>query len=79
MNLDNIDLAQLLPLLIPIVLLEFGLLIWALLDVIRRERVKGGNKVVWILVIVLINLIGPIVYFIFGREEDASEKDMDNT
>jgi hypothetical protein len=78
MNLDNIDLARLLPLLIPIVLLELGLLVWALLDVIRRERVRGGNKVIWILVIVLINLLGPIVYFIFGREEDSSEKDTDN-
>ncbi len=79
MNLDNVDLGQLLPLLIPIVLLELGLLVWALLDIIRRERVKGGNKVIWILVIVLINIIGPIVYFIFGREEDSSEKDSDNT
>ena len=78
MNLDNIDLARLLPLLIPIVLLELGLLVWALLDVIRRERVRGGNKVIWILVIVLINLLRPIVYFIFGREEDSSEKDTDN-
>ena len=79
MNPDNIDLARLLPLLIPIVLLELGLLVWALLDVIRRERVRGGNKVIWILVIVLINIIGPIVYFIFGREEDSSEKDTEIT
>ena len=77
--MNDIDWAKLLPMLIPLVLLELGLLVWALLDVIRRERVKGGNKVVWILVIVLINLIGPIVYFIFGREEDSAEKDMDNT
>ncbi len=79
MNLDNIDLAQLLPLLIPVVLLELGLLVWALLDIIRRKRVKGGNKVVWILVVVLINVIGPIVYFLFGREEDSPEKDTGST
>ena len=71
--MNNINLAQLLPLLIPLILLEFGLLIWALLDIIRRERVRGGNKVVWILVIVLINIIGPIVYFLFGREEGEAE------
>jgi hypothetical protein len=74
---NDIDWVKLLPLLIPIILLELGLLVWALLDIIRRERVKGGNKVVWILVIVLINIIGPIVYFLFGREED-SDKDTDN-
>ncbi len=72
--MNDIDWSKLLPLLIPIVLLELGLLVWALLDVIRRERVKGGNKVVWILVIVLINIIGPIIYFIFGREEGPTEE-----
>jgi hypothetical protein len=77
--MNDVDWVKLLPMLIPLVLLELGLLVWALLDVIRRERVRGGNKVVWILVIVLINLIGPIVYFIFGREEDSSEKDTDST
>lgn len=64
---------KLVLLLIPIVLLEIGLLVWALLDVVRRERVRGGNKVVWILVIVLVNIIGPIIYFIFGREEGPAE------
>jgi hypothetical protein len=79
MNLVNINLAQLLPLLIPIILLELGLLVWALLDIIRRERVTGGNKVVWILVIVLVNTIGPIVYFLFGRKEGTAEDDEDKS
>lgn len=69
MNLDSAEIIKLLPLLIPVALIELGLLVWALLDIIRRERVKGGNKVVWILVVVLFNIVGPIVYFIFGREE----------
>jgi hypothetical protein len=60
-------------LVIPLVIIELGLLIWALLDVIRREHVTGGNKVVWILIIVLVNIIGPIVYFIFGRKEGPPE------
>jgi hypothetical protein len=58
-------------LLIPLILLQLGLMIWALLDVIKRERVKGGNKVVWILIIVLVNIIGPIIYLLVGREEDS--------
>jgi hypothetical protein len=62
-------------LLIPVFLLEVGLLVWALVDVAKRERVRGGNKVVWILVIVLVNTIGPIVYLIFGREEAPIDSD----
>lgn len=57
-------------LIVPLVLIQLGLMIFALVDLVRREKVKGGNKVVWALVIVFINIIGPIVYLIFGREEE---------
>lgn len=57
-----------LPLLAPIVLIQYGLLIVALIDVVRRERTRGP-KWAWILVIVLVNLIGPIAYLLFGRED----------
>jgi len=60
--------AVVLPLIIPIALLELGLMIAALVDVIRREKTKGP-KWVWIIVVVVFNLLGPIVYFIFGRDE----------
>jgi hypothetical protein len=59
---------QLLPYIIPIVLLQLTLMIVALVDLARREKTRGP-KWVWILVIVLGELIGPIIYFIFGREE----------
>jgi len=41
---------------------------FALADLIRRERTKGP-KWAWALVIILVNLIGPIVYLVTGREE----------
>jgi len=65
-NLDKIK--ELIPLLIPIIILQFGLMVAALIDVIKREKTKGP-KWVWIVVIVLVNLFGPIIYFIAGRDE----------
>lgn len=62
----------LLLLIIPVVLLEVSLLVIALLDLLRRKRTKGP-KWVWALVIVLINIFGPIVYLLAGREEDDVE------
>lgn len=57
-------------LLVPIVLIQLGLLIWGLYDLTRPgRRVKGDSKVVWALIIIFINLIGPILYFVAGREE----------
>jgi len=61
-------LRQILPFLIPILLLQLALIIVALIDLARRERTRGP-KWAWVLIIVLINFIGPIVYFILGREE----------
>ncbi len=62
-------LRTLLPLLAPLVVLQLGLLVAAVWDLAHRERVRGGNKWVWLAVVVLINTIGPLVYFLFGREE----------
>jgi hypothetical protein len=73
--MDDLDtLRQMLPFLIPIFLLEIGLLVWALIDVLKREHVTGGNKVVWILVIIFVSILGPLIYFIFGRKEGPVEE-----
>ena len=60
---------QYLPLLIPVILIELALLISALVDLIRREKTRGP-KWAWVLVIVLLNFIGPIIYFVAGRKEE---------
>jgi hypothetical protein len=71
------QIVSLLPLIIPLMILEFALMVIALVDVIRRERVRGNNKVVWIIVIVLVNIIGPIIYLLFGRQEAPLDSDKD--
>jgi len=60
--------SSLIPYLIPILLLQLGLITIALMDLIRRERTKGP-KWVWVIVIIFVNLIGPIAYLVVGREE----------
>lgn len=48
-------------------MVQLGLLVAALLDIYRRPREEiRGSKVLWALVS-LINFVGPISYFIFGR------------
>ena len=57
-------------LLAPLIFLELLLVVFALVDIIRRDpRQVRGNKAVWILVILFIGTIGPICYFIAGRKE----------
>jgi hypothetical protein len=63
-------LAQILPLIIPLIVLQLALMGVGLFDLTRPDRrVKGGNKLVWGLVIAFVQFFGPLVYFLFGRED----------
>ena len=62
-------LRQFLPLLIPILIIQLALVVAALLDLSRRSATRGPRWV-WVLVILFVNLIGPIVYFAIGREDE---------
>jgi len=67
---DEPGIGQLAALIIPLILIELGLMAFALNDLVRRERVRGGNKWLWGVLIVFFGMIGPIAYLLLGREED---------
>lgn len=74
--MDNASLdliVKLLPFLIPIAAIEFGLLIAGLVSVLRRKKVSLLPKWGWVLIIVLVNIVGPILYFILGRKDSEEE------
>jgi hypothetical protein len=61
--------SRFIPYLIPVIILQLVLLVVALLDLARRERTRGP-KILWLVVIIAVNLLGPIIYLLFGREEE---------
>ena len=67
------DTTTLILALMPVALISLGLEIFALVDLIRRDqkKVRGQNKWVWALLIVLVSTIGAILYLIVGRMEDG--------
>jgi hypothetical protein len=65
-----VNTGQILLVLAPIIAIEFALIVLGLRDLTRIERrVRGDNKAVWALVIILISWIGPALYFAIGRED----------
>ena len=61
----------LLLVLLPLVLIELGLVVFSLVDLFKPERrVIGDNKLIWALVIVVVGTIGPIVYLLAGRKQN---------
>ena len=63
------NIMQYLPYLIPVVVIELILLVSALLDWLKRPVLRG-NRWVWLVVILFVNLFGPIIYFLFARKDD---------
>lgn len=63
-------LLEYLPFLIPLIIIEWILAITALIHVLRHPHYKFGNKPVWIVAVLFVQIIGPIAYFVFGRGEE---------
>ncbi|MFH1141503.1 MAG: PLDc N-terminal domain-containing protein [Chloroflexota bacterium] len=61
--------ARLILLLVPLVALQLYLQVAALRDVARQPRVMGNNKWLWVAIIVLGGLLGPLIYYAVGRKE----------
>lgn len=51
----------------PLLVIQLILTIIAIIDIVRSES-TNGPKWVWIIVSIVISMIGPITYFIFGRK-----------
>ena len=59
-----------LPILIPIIILEIGLMIYSFSHVLKHDRYKFGSRTMWILIVIFIQIIGPILYLTIGREDE---------
>ena len=60
---------EFLPFIIPLVLAQFGLMAYAVYHILTHKTYKLGNRAIWLVVSILINFIGPILYFVLGRED----------
>jgi hypothetical protein len=41
--------------------------IWMLIDAIQNPRLDGTEKIVWVLVIIFVNWLGALIYYLVGR------------
>lgn len=57
-------------LLLPIILIQLIFQILALVDLIKKDikEIRWENKLIWGIIILLFGLLGPILYFLFGRK-----------
>ena len=67
--------------LVPLFLLQFGLLIAAVISLFRKD-VPDSEKITWMLLILFVSTIGPILYFLvasgkIGEEAERRKREED--
>lgn len=64
------NISQIFPLILPLIILQLIFQIFAIINLIRRskEELRWENKIVWGIIILVFGILGPIIYFIFGRK-----------
>lgn len=64
------NIAEILPFLIPLAIAEFALFGYTLYHILTHNTYKRGNRALWLVItIVFMNFVGPILYFIFGKDD----------
>ena len=68
--MNTAQIIEYLPFLMPLIVAELALAIIALVHVLRHPNYKFGNKVIWIVVVLFVQFLGPVIYFVFGRGDE---------
>ena len=64
------DMNEVVKLLLPVIAIQFGIQIWALVDLLKRKKTRNLSVVIWVLIIILGEILGPVLYFLVGKAED---------
>ena len=71
MTLKTLILWLFCPIILPVIAVGMFLVLIALIDLYRHRKTRK-NVLIWTLIILFANTLGPILYFVIGRKD--SEK-----
>ncbi|MFQ7551115.1 MAG: PLDc N-terminal domain-containing protein [Blautia marasmi] len=62
--------SDLLPFLIPLVIVQFLLLFITLRHILTHKNYKRGSRALWLVITIIgMEFIGPVLYLLLGRED----------
>lgn len=62
-------LIEYLPFIIPLAVAQFALMGISVYHILTHQHYKKGSRRLWLVLAILINFIGPILYFTIGKED----------
>ena len=60
-----------LPQIILIATVILGITVFALVDILKSEF-SGNNKMIWVIVVLVTNIFGALLYLVIGRQQKVS-------
>ena len=67
-DLKDIDIMTFLPIILPVIAVGALLVFIAFIDLYRNRKTRK-NVLVWTFIILFVNILGPILYFVIGRKD----------
>ncbi|TCZ78766.1 PLDc_N domain-containing protein [Paenibacillus albiflavus] len=65
---SSVNWEAVLPIIIPIIVIQLILLAVALFS-LKKAPATRGPKLLWALIIIFVSILGPVLYFVIGKEE----------
>jgi hypothetical protein len=65
--LEGMSIIEMVKLFSPLIALQFGLAAYCAV-IIFRKGVRNFNKIVWLIIVLFANLLGPVSFLLFGRK-----------
>ncbi|HDR8023873.1 TPA: PLDc_N domain-containing protein [Bacillus cereus] len=69
-DLKDIDIMAFLPIILPVIAVGALLVLVAFIDLYRHRKTRK-NVLVWTFIILFVNILGPILYFVIGRKDSG--------
>ena len=65
------EIKELLPFLIPLIIAELAVVGYSLYHILTHNTYKYGTRALWIVIVLVFmnTFIGPILYFVLGKED----------
>jgi len=64
------NLTEILRLVWPLIVIQLAFQIYALVDLFRKNKTRNLSVLVWAIIIILGEIVGPAAYFLVGRSEE---------
>ena len=66
---EGMTTVEIVKLLAPVIVIQFILMVFAIYRLIK-DKVRYLPKWAWVLIILFMNIVGPIIYLMIGRERE---------